>query len=84
MICVLPFLNNPKNLDPSFKMDLEFWDCFRRKKTLSYNLKNTINITSRVDFLKLNFCKGQENWKNVGSRAREIVGFAGSGPIFES
>ena len=28
---VLPFLNNPKGLDPSYKMDLDFWDCFGRK-----------------------------------------------------
>ena len=25
---VLPFLNRSKDLDPSFKMDLDFWDCF--------------------------------------------------------
>ena len=23
--------NNPKDLDPSYKMDLDFWDCFGRK-----------------------------------------------------
>ena len=28
----LTFLNNPKYLDPSYKMDLDFWDCFGRKK----------------------------------------------------
>ena len=28
-----PFQNNPKILDPSYKMDLEFWDCFGRTKT---------------------------------------------------
>ena len=27
----LPFLNNPKDLDPSYKTDLDFWDCFARK-----------------------------------------------------
>ena len=32
VIRVLPFLNNPKDLDPSNKMDLDFWDCFGRKK----------------------------------------------------
>ena len=26
------FLNNPKDLDPSYKMDLNFWVCFGRKK----------------------------------------------------
>ena len=31
-IQVLPFLNNPKDLDPSYKMDLDFQDCFGRKK----------------------------------------------------
>ena len=24
----LPFLNNPKDLDLSYKMDIDFWDCF--------------------------------------------------------
>ena len=28
--------NNPKDLDPSYDMDLDFWDCFGRKKTPSY------------------------------------------------
>ena len=28
-----PFLNNPEDLDPSYKMDLDLWDCFGRKKT---------------------------------------------------
>ena len=27
----LPFLNNPKDLDPSYKTDLDLWDCFERK-----------------------------------------------------
>ena len=31
MILVLPFLNNLKDLDPSYKMDLDFWDCFGQK-----------------------------------------------------
>ena len=26
----LPFLNNPKDLDPSYKMDLDLWDCLGR------------------------------------------------------
>ena len=29
---VFHFQNNPKNLDPSSKMDLDFWDCFRMDK----------------------------------------------------
>ena len=32
IILVLPFLNSPNDLDPSYKMDLDFWDCFGRKK----------------------------------------------------
>ena len=32
IIQVLPFLNNPKDLDLSYKMDLDFWECFGRKK----------------------------------------------------
>ena len=43
IIPILPFLNNPKDLDPSYKMDLDLWDCLGRKKTLSYNQRNTIN-----------------------------------------
>ena len=31
VIRVLPFLNTPKDLDPSYKMDLDFWDCFGKK-----------------------------------------------------
>ena len=40
----LPILNNPKDLDPSYKMDLDFWDYFGREKTLSYNRGNTIHF----------------------------------------
>ena len=36
MIQVLPFLNNPKDLDLSYKMDLGFWDFFGEKNPLSY------------------------------------------------
>ena len=28
------FQNNPKNLDPSYKMDLDVWDCLGRVKPL--------------------------------------------------
>ena len=30
-----PCQNNPKYLDPSFKIDLDIWDCFRREKVIS-------------------------------------------------
>ena len=32
IIQVFPFLNNPKDLDPSYKMDLDLGNCFGRKK----------------------------------------------------
>ena len=35
IIRVLPFLNSPKDLDPPYKMDLDFWDCLGRKKKIS-------------------------------------------------
>ena len=38
----LPFINNPKYLDPSYKMDLHFWDCFGKKNTSSYNRRNMV------------------------------------------
>ena len=34
IIRVLPLLNNPKDLDPSYETDLGFWDCSGRKKNL--------------------------------------------------
>ena len=46
MIRVLPFLKNPKDLYPSYKMDLDFLDCFGRKRTLFYNQK--IMLTSGI------------------------------------
>ena len=39
IIQVLPFLNNPKDLDPSYKMDLAFWDPFGREKKLCHITK---------------------------------------------
>ena len=32
--CFFHFQNNPKNLDPSYKMDLDLWDCFGRVKSV--------------------------------------------------
>ena len=28
------FRNNPENLDPSYKMDLDLWDCLERIKLI--------------------------------------------------
>ena len=36
--------NDSKGLDPSYKMDLDFWNCFGRKKKMSYNRRNTTQI----------------------------------------
>ena len=30
--CFFSFQNNPKNLDPSYKTDLDLWDCLGRVK----------------------------------------------------
>ena len=29
---IFSFQNNPKDLDPSYKMDLDLWDCLGRVK----------------------------------------------------
>ena len=42
IIRVLPFLNNLKNLDPSYKTGLDFWACFGRGKLPSYKRRDTV------------------------------------------
>ena len=37
MMGVFPFQNNYKDLDPSYKMDLDLWDCFEKEKNLFYS-----------------------------------------------
>ena len=37
-----------QDLDPSYKMDIDFWECFERKKTQSYNGRNTVNEAGPV------------------------------------
>ena len=39
------FQNNPKNLDPSYKMDLDLWDCLG----LSLPRKSVVRLTDRPD-----------------------------------
>ena len=63
VIRVLPFLNNPKDLDPSYKMDLDFWDCFGRKKhhlvseeIRYYILGETSNAKSELVLLEWTPC----------------------------
>ena len=44
----LPFLNSPRDIDPSYKMDLDFWDCFGRK----YGRKN-LDVCSKDSVLEV-------------------------------
>ena len=39
---VFRFLNNSKELDPSYEMDLDFLELFWKEKTLSYNRTKTV------------------------------------------
>ena len=58
MIPILPFLNDPKDLDPSYKTDLDLCDCFGRKKTPSYNRRNTV-VINRLQLDQTVFLKTQ-------------------------
>ena len=42
IIQILPFLNSPKDLDLSYKMDLVFWGLFWKEKTLSCDQRNMV------------------------------------------
>lgn len=56
---VFLFQNNPKNLDPSFQMVLNHWDCFKRENTPLYNQRNTVysRFALRPDNFKYNDMK---------------------------
>ena len=45
---ILTFLNNPKDLDPSYKMDLDFWNCFGREKNLRLIAEEIRHIRGRA------------------------------------
>ena len=53
LILVLPFLNNLNDLDPSYKTDLDFLDCFGRKQlrpiteVIRYTKYDTAIISSK-------------------------------------
>ena len=52
IIKVLPFLNKPKDLDPSYKMNLDIWDCFAREKKLhliNEEIRHSVNISTNYD-----------------------------------
>ena len=38
----LSTLGYPKDLDPSYKTDLDFWDCFWKEKTASISQRKTV------------------------------------------
>ena len=71
---IYSFLNNPKDLDPSFKTDLDLWNCFGRQmirlitKEIQYTQKKLYNKTkcivegSYISFMSLH---------NEGSREDE-------------
>ena len=44
-----PFQNNSKNLDLSYKMDLDFWDCFQRGKPTSW--VNFIGLIEKFEII---------------------------------
>ena len=44
--------NNPKDLDPSYKTFLDLWDCFGRKKSPSYNRRNSVFFFIFVSLLQ--------------------------------
>ena len=44
----IPFLNNPKCLNLSSKTDLDFWNCFGRKITPSYNRRNMVYFENKT------------------------------------
>ena len=48
-VLVLPFLNNPNDLELSFKTDLDFWDCFGREKKKGL-------ITEEIGYQEIDTC----------------------------
>ena len=67
IIPVLPLLNNPKDLDPSYKMDLDFWECFGRKKTLSYSRRDTVMyFSAHMAHKQEIFCTNYQSMASFG------------------
>ena len=44
----MPFLNNLKDLDLSYKTDLDLWDCFGREKPPSYKRRNMVSNQQKI------------------------------------
>ena len=50
-----------ENLDPAYKMDLDFWDFLEGKKTLSYNRRNTVfKVTYSLPLCGCHYNKGKQ------------------------
>ena len=39
------FQNNPKNLDPSYKMDLDLWDCLGRVYRIYLDIRRGFHLS---------------------------------------
>ena len=48
IIQVLPFLNNPRDEDPSYKTDLDFFGLFCKEKPQSYKRRITIAMYAQI------------------------------------
>ena len=65
---MLPFLNNPKDLDPSYKTDLDLWDCFGRKnlrlitEEIRYICSQTQSAYVTFIFISLHNPSFSEKW----------------------
>ena len=46
---VLPFLNNTKDLDLSYKTDLNIWDCFEGNRSLAYKHRHLVDSDEMAD-----------------------------------
>ena len=46
---VFLFHNTPKQLDPPFKMDLDFWYCFGEKPVLKQNKYGKATISAKIN-----------------------------------
>ena len=62
-------LNNLKDLDPSYKMGLDFWNCSGSKIILSYNWGNMVTFAQRWDS-NLNLVSFVNGYTHRGSNCR--------------
>ena len=60
-----PFQNNPKYLDPSYKMDLDIWDCFGKGKT---------DHKAELHKINLDVWGHSRNGKAMSYKQRNMVG----------